>query len=367
MSVYKDLKRGTWYTKFRYKDWKGETKWITRRGFPTKREASAWEQNFQIQQNQSIDMSFADFLKVYENDLRLRLRESTWQTKENIIHSKLIPYFGKKAMSEIKASDVIQWHNEMLRHRHEDGRPFAPSYLKTLHNQLSAIFNHAVRFYDLKTNPARKAGNIGTEKGIEMKFWTKKEYQAFSVAMMDKPVSFYAFEMLYWCGIREGELLALSMEDFDFERQTVHIRKSYQRIKNQDIITDPKTPKSKRFIKMPDFLCEEMQEYFNLLYGLKPNDRIFPVTKHYLYNEMKRGVQAQGLERIRIHDLRHSHVSLLIDMGFSAVAIADRMGHESIDITYRYAHLFPSKQTEMAERLNIEREDGSNFGKESRP
>ena len=49
---------------------------------------------------------------------------------------------------------------------------------------------------------------------------------------------------------------------------------------------------------------------------------------------------------------RHSHISLLIDMGFSAVAIADRVGHESIDITYQYAHLFPSKQTEMADRLD---------------
>ena len=53
--------------------------------------------------------------------------------------------------------------------------------------------------------------------------------------------------------------------------------------------------------------------------------------------------------------MRHSHVSLLIDMGFSAVAIADRVGHESIDITYRYAHLFPTKQTEMADKFNQER------------
>ena len=67
---------------------------------------------------------------------------------------------------------------------------------------------------------------------------------------------------------------------------------------------------------------------------------------------MDRGAEAAGVKRIRIHDLRHSHISLLIDMGFSAVAIADRVGHESIDITYQYAHLFPSKQVEMADRLD---------------
>lgn len=90
---------------------------------------------------------------------------------------------------------------------------------------------------------------------------------------------------------------------------------------------------------MSDFLCQEMQEYIKMLYGAKPKDRIFPVTKHFLRHEMDRGTKATGVKRIRIHDLRHSHVSLLIDMGFSALAIADRVGHESIDITYRYTHL----------------------------
>ena len=176
-----------------------------------------------------------------------------------------------------------------------------------------------------------------------MLFWTKEEYQKFAEEMMDKPVSYYAFQMLYWTGIREGELLALTPADFDFERGTVKISKTYQRLKGQDVITS---------IQMPDFLCQEMQEFFKMQYGLKKKDRIFTVTKSYLHHEMDRGAKAAGVKRIRIHDLRHSHISLLIDMGFSAVAIADRVGHESIEITYRYAHLFPSKQKEMANRLD---------------
>ena len=87
---------------------------------------------------------------------------------------------------------------------------------------------------------------------------------------------------------------------------------------------------------------------------MEKKDRLFIVTKSQLEREMLRGSEAAGVKKIRIHDLRHSHVSLLIDMGFSAVAIAERVGHESIEITYRYAHMFPSKQTEMAERLNME-------------
>jgi len=190
--------------------------------------------------------------------------------------------------------------------------------------------------------------------GILLQFFLR-QYLRFADAMMDKPLSYYAFEILYWCGIRVGELLALTPSDFDFPRSTVSISKSYQRLNGEDVITDPKTEKGNRIIKMPEFLKEEMQEYIQSLYGAGAQDRIFEITKSYLHHEMDRGCKATGVKRIRIHDLRHSHVSLLIEMGFSAVAIADRVGHESIDITYRYAHLFPSKQTEMADRLNLER------------
>ena len=188
-----------------------------------------------------------------------------------------------------------------------------------------------------------------------MLFWTKDEYTTFAEEIMDKPISFYAFEMLYWCGLRMGELLALTPNDFDLEDGIVRITKSYQRIHGEDVITDPKTDKSIRNIKMPDFLVDEIQDYLKALYSVEGDTRIFPITKGYLHREMTRGCNATGVKRIRIHDLRHSHVSLLINMGFSAVAIADRVGHESIDITYRYAHLFPTTQKEIANKLNTER------------
>ena len=302
-----------------------------------------------------MDMTFEAFVELYTKDVRPRLKENTWLTKENIIQKKILPYFGKRKISEITTKDVIAWQNELLAYRDEQRKPYSQTYLKTLHNQLSAIFNHAVRFYELRSNPAAKAGNMGTEERKEMLFWTKAEYQRFAEAMMDKPLSYYAFEMLYWCGIREGELLALTPADFDFEAGTVKINKSYQRLHGEDVITSPKTKKSNRTIKMPNFLCDEMRDYLGMLYGVKKKDRIFTVTKSYLHHEMDRGAKEAGVKRIRIHDLRHSHISLLIDMGFSAVAIADRVGHESIEITYRYAHLFPSKQTEMADKLDFER------------
>ena len=150
-------------------------------------------------------------------------------------------------------------------------------------------------------------------------------------------------------------MLALLPGDLDLEKKTVTITKTFQHLKGRDLITNPKTPKSNRVVAMPDFLVEEMQDYIKALYWAEEDTRLFPITKSYLHREMTRGCDASGVKRIRIHDLRHSHVSLLINMGFSAVAIADRVGHESIDITYRYAHLFPSTQKEIAKKLNLER------------
>lgn len=114
------------------------------------------------------------------------------------------------------------------------------------------------------------------------------------------------------------------------------------------------TKNSVRTVIMPQFLCDEMQDCLKLYYSLKSDDRIFPVTKYYLKHEMERGCKASGVKKIRVHDLRHSHVSLLINMGYTALAIGKRVGHSAEKITYRYAHLFPSVQQDMAEQLDAE-------------
>ena len=357
MAAFKNKENGTWYVQFRYTDWKGERQQKLKRGFATKKEAQAWEREFLMEKQADINMSFESFVGLYEKDIKPKIKLNTWITKESIIKQKILPYFQKRKLSEITAKDIIDWQNEIRELTDCHGSPLSKTYLKTVHNQLSAIFNHAIRYYGLQINPAQKAGNMGMEEKKEMLFWTKDEYTKFSEAMMDKPISYYAFEMLYWCGIREGELLALTPADFNFDRGTVSINKSYQRINKQDVITTPKTPKSIRVIQMPKFLCDEMQDYFKMFYSLDSDGRIFPISKNYLHREMARGSKATGVKRIRIHDLRHSHVSLLIDMGFTALAIADRVGHESIDITFRYAHLFPTRQIEMADKLDMMRSE----------
>lgn len=346
MAVYKDNATGTWRVIYRFTNWKGERKQTQKRGFATKREAQAWEHEVMLKQNSKLDMTFASFFELYEADKKQRVKESTWESKSHVIRTKILPYFGNRKIAEIEAKDIIAWQNELMAYQDEKGKPYSADYLKTIHAQLTAIFNHAVNFYNLPYNPARRAGTMGNEIPKEMDFWTKEEYLKFSEAMMDKPRSFYAFEMLYWCGIRSGELLALTAADFDFQKQTVTISKTYHRSKGRDIITSPKTAKSNRTVKMPPFLCEEMQEYIKMFYDIKPDERLFTVTKSYLNHEMERGAKQAGVKKIRVHDIRHSHVSLLINMGFSVLAIGERVGHEAEKITtgmHIYFQLFRQK------------------------
>lgn len=159
--------------------------------------------------------------------------------------------------------------------------------------------------------------------------------------------------------MRLGELLALNPKDVDLEKRTISITKSYQRLGKKDVITPPKTSKSKRVITIPEFLAAYIKDYMDSLYDLQEDDRLFPITKYYLEHEMQRGIKESGVKRIRVHDLRHSHASMLIELGFSPLEIANRLGHEKVETTLNtYAHLYPNKQTKLAERLDSEyRED----------
>ena len=330
MAAYKDEQRGTWYVSFHYYDWTGKNCRKVKRGFKTKREATEWERHFRMKEAADLDMTFEEFVQAYTRDMKPKLKHNTWLTKEHILRTKLLPYFKDKKMRDIRPKDIIQWQNEQISYRDEKGKPYAPTYLKTLQSELSALFNHAA---------------CNDKEFIE--------------AVKDKPYSYHAFQILYWCGLRVGELLALTSQDIDFDNKVIRITKSYQRLEGKDVITDPKTPKSKRNVSMPDFLCEELKDYIGRLYGILPTDRIFHLTKSFLHHEMTRGAEKAGVKRIRIHDLRHSHVSLLISMGFSAVSIGNRVGHESVDITYRYAHMFPTEQTQMAKLLDEEFKEGA--------
>lgn len=189
----------TWRSQFYYEDWQGIRHKKNKRGFKTKAEAEEWERNFRQQQRKDLDINFENFVEIYFADVENRLRESTIKNKRYVFDLKVTPYFKKKKMCEIKTSDIRAWQNELIK------QGYAPTYLKSINNQLAALFNYAVRYYDLNDNPCRKAGSIGKSKADDMEFWTKQEFKQFLPSMDKKPEARMAFMLLYWTGMRIGD------------------------------------------------------------------------------------------------------------------------------------------------------------------
>lgn len=344
------LKNGKWYTSFYYRTPAGELKQKYKRSFDSKEDAEAFEERFLENVGEPSQMTVSELIDSYLGYVKPRIRWSTYDTKAMMFREKIKPYFGKRLAGDVRSIDIVRWQGWIEQQRQRNGKPYSATYIRQLNSQLSALFNYAEKSLGLVPNPTKKVKKTGSMKSEEMSIWTKEEYIRFLEAISDKNLSFYAFELLYWTGIREGELLALTPEDFDLEAGTLSITKSFARKDKKDVIGPPKTKMSYRTVVLSDFLLEEIKIWFSYA-EFAEGERIFPVTKHFLWREMERGCAKSGVKRIRVHDLRHSHVSMLIDMGFSAVAIAARVGHESQDITYRYAHLFPNVQDDMADSL----------------
>lgn len=352
MPAYKNPDRGTWYASFYYRDWTGANRRKKKEGFKTKREALDFEREFIKQQGGDSDMLFSAVVELYLADCKTRLRASTCENKRFIIEGKLLPVFGNMRLNAILPATVRQWQNALISSEEE----YSPTYLRSVNSQLSAVLNYAVRYYGLRVNPASVAGTIGKNRAEAMQFWTEGEFERFAAAVANKPVSYAMFETLFWTGMREGELLALTLSDVDFEKKTIAITKSFSVLNGVEVISPPKTPKSNRVITAPDFLLAILKEYAGRLYDYEPSERLFLKTKSYLSREMVRGCAASGVKKIRIHDLRHSHASYLIEHGFSALVVSERLGHESVQTTLEiYAHLYPNKHGEVASFLDAER------------
>ena len=271
-------------------------------------------------------------------------------TKRILFETKIIPYFGEKQMNEITPVDIIKWQNALL------NQNYKPTYLRMIQNQITALFNHAERFYQLKEKPCKKVDKMGRANAKELNFWTKDEYEQFIQGFTEEEeMCRIIFQMLFWLGCRVGELLALTSEDIDFEGGTVSISKTYYRRNQTDYITPPKTESSNRKITIPKFLQEEVKNFLDRQYGLTPEERIFPITDRAIQKKMKQKTELAKLKPIRVHNLRHSHIALLIEKGMQPLVIAQRVGHDSVNTTMNiYGHLYPNKQKQVADMLNAE-------------
>lgn len=347
MSVRKNGK--AWAVSFYYNDWNGERVRHRKTGFPTKREAQEYERDFLANKSGTPKMSFGELSRLYLEDCKCRLRITTYVYRERMIRAKIDPFFEHTSLEDITPAMVRKWQTQLI------GSPqnYAPTYLRLINSQLSAILNYAVKYYGLSSNPVKKCGPIGKKHAEAMQFWTAEEFLKFSADIPRGEPCEVIFHLLYWTGMRSGELFALTAEDFDFQTNTVSITKSCAMIDGKRIVQEPKTPKSRRTVTVPQRTMLLVQNYIDRIYDTKDGVMLFPQTRYYLNRTMRHVCKRAGVKRIRIHDLRHSHASLLIDLGYSPLLIAERLGHESIETTLQtYSHLYPNKQDELADRLD---------------
>ena len=351
MSVYKD-NNNTWTAETRYKDYSGQTRKKKKRGFKLKRDAEQWQRDFLERQAAQPDMLFDTLCDLYLADQEAHARKlSTYTTKRNRINTWIRPAFQDRRVNEITPANVRSWQADLKQAAGHNGRPLSPGYIYSLVTELSALFNYAVKFYGLNVNPCRIAGNTAGKKARSLSFWTREEWQRF-IDTFDRSDPFYAlFSALYWTGARRGEILALTLADISRDRITIN--KTYNVIDGKEIIDAPKTPRSIRDVTIPAALYEILAAHAGRIYGAQPETRIFSmISRSAAGYQLNKHAELAGVPKIRVHDLRHSHASLLIDLGCSPVLISQRLGHDNVTTTMNvYAHMFPDRQNELADKL----------------
>jgi len=346
MPVYKDETTGKYYCKFYYRDWQGNNKQKMKKGFKKQKEAKEFEKKFLDKAHADCNMTFNSLYEIYMEDAKVRLKPTTYENKRVLIELKILPFFKNQRISDITSKMVKDWQTNLMK------QGYKPTYLKTIHNQLTAMFNYAMKFYKLQENPARTCGSMGSKNADPKEIWTTEKFNEFIGAFDEKPIYRAAFNILFWTGIRSGELLALTLNDIDFEKKTISINKNFAKVNGKELTLKPKTPKSKRVVTIHDFLIDEIKMYIKHLYDYEPHQRLFNITKSALNTQMNSTIKKLGLKKIHVHALRHSHASLLIELGFSPLLIAERLGHEKVQTTLEtYAHLYPNKQNEVTAKI----------------
>jgi len=344
MPVHQDNDTKTWYVKCYYTDYTGAKRQRKKRGFKLQREAKEWERKFLEHMQGTPDMTFQTLYDIYIKDMSHRLRENSIDGKKNLFKNRILPYFKDKPINQIKPTDIRQWQNEQIALEYSD------AYLDRIQNAMTTIMNYAVTYYNLPANPCTKAGRMG-KRTKSVNFWTLNQYNKFISGITDM-AAYTGLQVLFYSGMRCGEFLALTLKDIDFEAGTININKSIQIKSSGNLVTPPKTNNGIRVITMPNAIMQEIKAHIGKQYGLSTDDRIFTYTKALIRNNMKRGSAKAEIPFIRIHDLRHSHVSLLIELGFSAQLIAERIGDTVQMVNTTYGHLYPTRHQEVADKLN---------------
>ena len=344
-------KKNLWTVRFQVME-NGEYVYKRLSGFRTKAEATeAWKQYKPATRAPiaSQRLTFTELCEAYLSYQKLRVRESSYISTASRL--KLItPFFADKPVEDIRPADILAWQNTLAE--------YSTKYIANLRQQLSAILIYAERYYDItnvmrKIEPLRIAPKPGELSKKKLKYWEQHEFELFLTGIPEAKQEFALFfRFLYATGCRLGEARALTWDDIDTHALIVSITKSVTDKTSADAfaITDPKNVSSIREISISEKMVKALLAFRRT--NPKAGKYVFggdrPLPQSSIRNEWNRAVDASGMRRITIHDLRHSHVSLLISRGLQITAIAARLGHSNTQQTLNtYAHMLPSDESRI--------------------
>lgn len=347
----------------------GKKLYTTRRGFKTEKEAKITKSRLELEAldnkyKPEKNYTFSDIQKMWYQEYKLTVRESTLSRVNFLFNKNIFPYFENRKISSFSVSYcqkiVNKWKDEY-------------STYKALKTYTTAVFDYAVRINVLHSNPMKEVyiskGNY-RKKDERIKFYESEELKEFlEVAKKDKfPLSYPLFRLLAFTGVRKGEALALTWDDIDFENKMLSITKTIARnTKNEIVINHPKTETSIREISLDGVTVEILKKWrqdqrkYLLSYGynsLNPKQIVF-ASKNNNYldplrpnNIQKRLCRESGIKDITIHGFRHTHCSLLFEAGLSIQDVRNRLGHSDIQTTMNiYAHVTKKQKDISAEKF----------------
>ena len=349
MPVYKDNnKKGSWFVSCYYTDYLGHKKQKVKRGFKTKKDARDWERDFLDRQCTQPTILFKNFIDVYMEDYKTRFKPASYYIKMTRVNCHILPYFGDTPINKITPNMIREWQHKL---QSIQGMELKTATKNTLLRTLSSIFAYACKYYNLEQNPCKFVDSLKDNTKADRAFLTLDQYKAFRAVINDIR-DLTMFDLLFYTGVRRGELLALTLSDIDFNNKLLHINKTIGYARGGCVVTPPKTTASIRDITLPGFLIDELKEYMAHCYDKSPNARLFHMNISNVRLIKDKYLRLAKLPPVRVHDFRHSHVALLVELGENPLLIANRLGHSDIKMTLNtYAHLYPNKQKELADKL----------------
>jgi len=356
MPVYQDKKTKKWKFRTYADDVYGNRKQFERKGFNTKKEAQQAEIDFKMcDKSDKSKITFYDLWVEYRNSKKLQLKTQSFRSVESRFKNHILPYFKDYKINKITNSVYLKWQIEI------EKKGFKHKYNSSLHGAMVNILNYAIRFYGLKDNIATLTGNFRRKTELKKKvdFWTIDEFSKF-INCVDNFVYKVLFETLYYTGLRQGEALALNWNDYKDGYLDITKTISKETVDKKRVINTPKTDKSIRQVKLDDELISKLNElksYYQKFEGFEDGWFIFgglnPLSPSTIGRKKDKYCVIAEVKKIRIHDFRHSHASLLLSMNVPITVISERLGHSDINMTLNtYSHMIPKDEDKAIIILN---------------